>query len=259
MSFILALKLTSCKPVVEEPAISTYDVKYSVTSQSFGDDDKSSVVPVDDVKVNDVKEDFSAQKTKDDNKVEDFWSEHPVNLHDEKFVATEKFKKDYKNTFGYEFNGIAEMSYQELKMLPDDKYFSPEELKEYTEEEMETIRYEEEKYDELNWFKERGYFDEDYDPEDFKGEQLMYYGKRMFTEAELKRFRSGEEIRVGYYYGNTEEYFHADDEEYYGDDFQKLGSTMAGEHEEYLAEIEEKGHHFYDYFYNKDNYFYNKD
>ena len=43
------------------------------------------------------------------------------------------------------------MSYQELKMLPDDKYFSPEELKEYTKEEMETIRYEEEKVDELNW------------------------------------------------------------------------------------------------------------
>ena len=98
--FILALKLTSCKPIVEESATSTYDVKSSVTSQSFGDDDKSSVVPVDDVRVDDVKEDFSAQKTKDDKKVEDFWSEHPVNLHDEKFVATEKFKKDYKNTFG---------------------------------------------------------------------------------------------------------------------------------------------------------------
>lgn len=66
-------------------------------------------------------------------------------------MATEACMCDFFINFRYEFNGIAEMSYQELKMLPDDKYFSPEELKEYTEEEMETIRYEEEKYDELNW------------------------------------------------------------------------------------------------------------
>lgn len=51
----------------------------------------------------DVKEDFSAQKSKNDKKVKEFWARHPVDLLDEKFIATENFKKDYKNAFGTEY------------------------------------------------------------------------------------------------------------------------------------------------------------
>ena len=99
LCFIMALKLASCNPVVVDSAKSIYDRESLVTSQNFGDDDVSDGTPVDD-----VKEDFSAQKTKDDKIVKDFWAKHPVDLHDEKFVASENFKKDYKNAFGSEFN-----------------------------------------------------------------------------------------------------------------------------------------------------------
>ena len=43
------------------------------------------------------------------------------------------------------------MSYQELKMLPDDKFFSQAEFKEFTKEELANIRYEEESFEEMNW------------------------------------------------------------------------------------------------------------
>ena len=89
LCFILALKLDSCKPVVVESVKSIHDRESLVTSQNFGDDDKTDDTPVDD-----VKEDFSAKKTKDDKIVKHFWAKHPVDLHDEKFVASENFKKD---------------------------------------------------------------------------------------------------------------------------------------------------------------------
>ena len=37
-------------------------------------------------------------------KVKEFLARHPVDLQDKKFVASENFKKEYKNAFGSEFN-----------------------------------------------------------------------------------------------------------------------------------------------------------